>query len=81
MRMTGKDSSVEKVFFFSPSQCYMDGELLKLKGNAKPIKAKKTASDWKDRTDIVVIIVQDNIPKLLNKGIITKLEGYETSKD
>ncbi len=81
MKMTGETLSdkIEKVFFFSPSSCYMDGDLLKLNKNAKPIKAKKTAVDWKDRTDIVVIFVQNNEVKLLNKNIIQKLKVYEKS--
>lgn len=79
--MTGENSSIDKVFFFSPSQCYMEGELLKLREKAKPISAKKTAVQWKDRTDIVVIFIQDNTPKVLNKGIITKLEGYEKNEN
>lgn len=81
MKMTGENSSVDKVFFFSPSQCYMEGELLKLRKEAKPISAKKTSIQWKDRTDIVIIYVQNNEAKVLNKKIITKLEGYEKSKD
>jgi hypothetical protein len=82
-KMIGETSSnkIDKVFFFSPSSCYVEGELLKLNQDAKPIAAKKTAVDWKDRTDIVIIYVQNNEAKVLNRNIITKLQGYEASKD
>ena len=55
----------------------MNGDLLKLKSNVTPIKPKKTALDWKDRTDIVIIYLEKEKPYLLNKGVIIKLDRYE----
>lgn len=59
----------------------MNGDLLKLKSNVTPIKPKKTALDWKDRTDIVIIYLENEKPYLLNKGVIIKLDRYENLSD
>lgn len=59
----------------------MNGDILKLKSNVTPIKPKKTALDWKDRTDIVIIYLEKEKPYLLNKGVIIKLDRYENLSD
>ena len=72
---------IDNVLFFKLSDCFMNGDLLKLKSNVTPIKPKKTAAEWKERTDIVVIYIQDNKPYLLNKIVIKKLDRYENLSD
>lgn len=72
---------IDNVLFFKLSDCFMNGDMLKLKSNVTPIKPKKTALDWKDRTDIVIIYLEKEKPFLLNKGVIRKLDRYENLSD